>query len=386
MANISKEYIELLSRKYADGTLNEKEKADFVSWYGDLSEQLEHSDSETLKVIETRMRTKIYAHLEGNIGTKRKLSINFKHWGVAASILLLCTFGLLAIRINHNNIKKEIDVASVFDIKPGGQKAYLRLSDGRSIDLTATQIGNLAEVNGVLINKSTNNQLIYTGGKQSARYDPAKTNTITTPQGGEYHLVLADGTKVHLNAGSSLTYPENFSNEERTVVLKGEAYFEVAHEKNRPFKVSAGGQLVEVLGTHFNINAYADEPNIITTLVEGSVRVEANHQVKMIKPGEQAVTTKAGAGLHVETAHIRTQLAWKNGFIAFEDANLSQVMRQVSRWYNIKVRFEGKESSELYTGGVSRGSNFSTLLEILKANNITYTLTGEGMTKILIIK
>jgi len=209
-------------------------------------------------------------------------------------------------------------------------------------------------------------------------------NLLSIPAGGEYEVVLSDGTHVWMNAASSLSYPERFDSKERVVSLHGEAYFEVAHDTSRPFKVVTAKQVVQVLGTHFNINAYDDDTKTVTTLLEGVVRVSSAAKQAVIKPGQQA-SSDGRNDLEVANANIRSALAWKNGMIEFQDTSLPQLMRQIARWYNIKVEYEGPQRKDLFTGGISRHSKLSALLNILRANDIQFSMREEGTQKILIV-
>lgn len=365
MSRFKPEYIELLARKYKEGTLNEKELADFQDWYTNV---VPDDGSDTGAGL--RMKRKIDRHIGGFVTPwHRRLA-----WRITAAASLLCLLSVGYFFSKHKVITTSATLVKA-DAAPGRVRAMLTLANGQVVNLDATRPGDIAGTNA---SKSNNNQLVYNA---VANNNTLRYNTLTTPAGGEYQVVLVDGTKVWLNAASKLIYPEHFSDTARLVTLEGEAYFEVAHENKRPFRVSAGRQEIQVLGTHFNINAYSDEPRIVTTLVQGSVRVRAGIETAVIKPGEQAQTDTEGKNLTVKPANVNMQLAWKNGMIMFEDAPLSEVMRQAARWYNIKVRFIGNNldyTNQLYTGGFSRNSNLVKLLEILKANHISFDMKSEN--------
>ncbi|MFA6944506.1 MAG: FecR family protein [Pedobacter sp.] len=284
------------------------------------------------------------------------------------------------------------------DIAPGGNKAILTLADGSKISLSDAANGEIAKQAGISITKTSNGQLIYSiADRQPVRSVVGSTtndqqlayNTIETPKGGQYQINLPDGSKVWLNAASSLRFPASFTGNERKVELSGEAYFEIAHitlpsggnhtgakkgsvNEAMPFKVISGNQTVEVLGTHFNINAYSDEPSIRTTLLEGSVRVllpsppgkglDMNFS-KLLKPGQQSKVNETINVFNVDTEEV---VAWKNGYFMFNNENIQSIMRKVSRWYNVDVEYQGNISQKALWGSLSRFKNVSELIDMLE--------------------
>jgi len=262
-------------------------------------------------------------------------------------------------------------------ILPGKNKATLTLSNGRKIALDDVADGEIAQQAGIRITKSSDGQLIYTavnGGNTTT----VAQNTISTPKGGQYQLILPDGTKVYLNAASTLSYPTAFQGKERLVTLNGEAYFEVAKNKRLPFKVQSRQQTVEVLGTHFNVNSYADESAIRTTLLEGAVKVSAGSNTQVIRPGQQAILNKNTAD-RIMTAEVNTDqvVAWKNGVFSFENEDLRSVMRQISRWYDVEVIYAGIPSDEKYYGEISKNSKLGEVFKILELNNVHFDVEGK---------
>ena len=262
-------------------------------------------------------------------------------------------------------------------ILPGTNKATLTLSNGQKISLDDVANGEIAQQAGIRITKSGNGQLVYTAVKGDNAI-PVAQNTISTPKGGQYQLILPDGTKVYLNAASTLSYPTAFQDKGRLVELNGEAYFEVAKNKLLPFRVKSGQQTVEVLGTHFNVNAYADEGAIRTTLLEGAVKISAGMITQVIKPGQQAILNKNTADKIVIT-EVNTDkvIAWKNGVFSFENEDLKSVMRQISRWYNVEVIYTGVSSDEKYYGEISKNSKLGEVFEILELNNVHFDVEGK---------
>ncbi len=235
------------------------------------------------------------------------------------------------------------------------------MADGSSIILDQAQNGNLAT--------QGNTKILKMNGMLSYNTSQNKTtkvlyNTISTPRGGQYQLIFTDGTKVWLNAASSLRFPTNFEGKERKVELSGEAYFEVAKNKAMPFKVKVNKMEVEVLGTHFNINSYEDESTIRTTLLEGSVRINQNKNTGILKPGQQAQTDQFGAIKIINDADLEEAIAWKEEKFQFGRADIHEVMRQVARWYDVNIEYKGTVSSH-FGGTISRNANLSQVLDML---------------------
>jgi len=266
-------------------------------------------------------------------------------------------------------------------IAPGTNNATLTLANGKVIDLSTAQNGTIANESGINISKTANGEIVYDIANTGTSH---AHNTITTPNGGQYTLRLPDGSKVWLNAASSLRYQTNMSQpQQRVVELNGEAYFEVAHNKAKPFIVKTARQQVEVLGTHFNINSYADEANTITTLAEGSVRVSNDKLQQLLKPGQQSIA--GNSEILVQPADMEQALAWKNDEIRFKSENIANILRPVARWYNIEVGYEGKVPSDLITGGLSRKDNLDVFLRVLQVNGIDFKMEKMGSANKLII-
>jgi transmembrane sensor len=273
---------------------------------------------------------------------------------------------------------------------PGGNKAVLTLADGSHIILGDAQNGILAKQANIDIRKAPGGKIVYNTSNLLGSNAPILYNTITTPRGGQYQITLSDGSKVWLNAASSLKFPAAFSNNERVVELTGEAYFEVAkltgpsvtgREGSRiPFKVITNKQTVEVLGTHFNVNAYADEAAIKTTLLEGSVKVvqsETNNS-QLLKPGQQA---KLGAKIQISDVDATQAIAWKNGYFIFSHEDIGSIMRQVSRWYDINIQYEGNVTQEGFVGTISRFKDVAQVLDMLQLTGAVHFKTENDPAK-----
>ena len=274
------------------------------------------------------------------------------------------------------------------DVAPGGNKAMLTLADGSMISLDGKKNGLLLQQGGSRLVKEKDGQLAYMGDTRGET--PAKGeskvvsyNLLTTPKGGQYELILPDGSKVWLNAASSLRYPVRFTGKERVVELKGEAYFEIAKNAHMPFRVSVDpGLQVEVLGTNFNVKAYAEEPFINTTLLQGSVKVHVKGQAVLVHPGERASLGGDGT-LKAEAADTEEAVAWKNGLFRFNEATIEDIMRQLSRWYDVEVVYVNGPPKDLFRGEIYRNVNVSKVLKVLEASGIHFTVEGK---KILVQK
>jgi len=286
----------------------------------------------------------------------------------AAAVLVFCTVGLLMVRHQRvqNNTNKTVVNHTSIPIVPGGQKATLTMSNGKVIVLANAANGVLANTGVSKIVKQRQGQIVYDAKGNNTASTEVGYNTLTTPRGGEYQVVLPDGSKVWLNAASSITYPVQFTGSERRVKLTGEAYFEVAKNKEKPFYVSMSDAEVRVLGTHFNISAYSDDDAITTTLLEGSVRVTKNHSMSLLKPGQQAVINHKSDDIAVSEANIDDAMAWKNGYFIFNDDNITGIMKKVSRWYDVDVYYAADLSDQKFGGSYHRSKNINELLQYLE--------------------
>ncbi len=300
----------------------------------------------------------------------------------AAAILLLLAVGITVSRLLHKKEDRKSLAIHPTDLPPGGNKAVLTLADGSKIVLDDTKRGKIAKQQNVVIDKTQSGQLVYTvddaiknAGKPVAA-NLIAFNTIATPRGGQYEVVLPDGTKVWLNAASSLKYPTTFTGSERRVELTGEAYFEVAKNAARPFFVTASGQTVEVLGTHFNINSYFDEKAIKTTLLEGSIKVSDGKNKAVIKPGQQSIIQFINNSIIIRDADTEEAIAWKNGKFLFNYTDLQTIMRQLSRWYDVDVEYQGTIAPKHYSGHISRNVPVSQIFQVLKTSGINFTISG----------
>lgn len=291
-------------------------------------------------------------------------------WLAAASILLLCS-GWYFFYNSESETKASIksdQFAKKMEIVPGGNRATLTLGDGTTIILDSAVNGNLASQGAIKVIK-IDGQLSYSPASEDGK-EEILFNTISTPRGGQYQIILADGSKVWLNAASTLRFPTSFIGSERLVSLTGEGYFEVAENKAKPFKVQLADQsVVEVLGTHFNVMSYSDEERISATLLEGRIKMESKKtNTRMtLMPGQQALLNENGTLQLNPSPNLEAVMAWKNEKFVFENFGLKQIMRQLERWYDIQVTFNTLASSEEYTGIISRKANIIEILKMLES-------------------
>lgn len=298
-------------------------------------------------------------------------------WLRAAAAILLFVFagGYFWLKSNQptQQTVQSTKQPGLQPIVPGGNKAVLTLADGSHIVLDSTNQGILTKQGNAKIVNLNTSVLTYNAGNGNGR--ETVYNTLSTPKGGQYRLVLADGTKVWLNASSSIYYPVTFKGNERNVRITGEAYFEVAKNAAMPFNVTARDATVQVLGTHFNIMAYDDENSVNTTLLEGSVKVSKGGRQKVLVPGQQSIITQTG-DIKVEEPDIEEVMAWKNGWFQFNGSDIEKVMRQVARWYDVDISYDGKIPGGHFTGMVNRENNISQVLEIMQAGGVNFKIEG----------
>lgn len=322
-------------------------------------------DDETKAVAEPYLR-----NLEKKLSFGKIRRMNIRRLAVAASVAIVLLTG--AIWFFREDKAEKALVAALEDVKPGLDGAVLTLADGSSIVLDTVKSGVIALQNGVKV-VVNNGQLTYLsdGGTPTE----AVYNTIKTPRGRQFRLALPDGTNIWLNAESSVRYPLAFNAEERAISVTGEVYLEVERDPSRPFKVNAPNRaVIEVLGTSFNLNSYADEDALRATLVDGSIRViTSNSPATILKPGEQAIA-HSQSGLRIQQADVEQVTAWKNGYFHFRNAGIDDVMRQIARWYDLEIEYTGSVPDDKFDGEISRNSNLSEIIRILKLSKIKITL------------
>lgn len=359
-------------RKYKAGTATEEEKAFLECWYLQYQEQDDH-------YYDLQERLEDAEEVWGSLQKQIHQPKQFMYWPKIAAAILIVAFG--SIYFLRKEISSVSDTQLVKqDVPPGGNRAVLVLGDGTKISLTDAKNGEIADQCGVEVKKSADGQLIYTIKDEQNSSEKLDSNIIETPKGGQFQIRLPDGSAIWLNASSSLKYPVSFNGaKERKVELKGEGYFEVAKDKTKPFIVTSGNQDVKVLGTHFNINAYKDEACVKTTLLEGSIQVSCEQNTELIRPGQQATLSNK----HFKITSIDTQeaVAWKKGNFEFDNADIKTVMRQLSRWYDIEVSYDGELPDLHYSGSLPRNNNISVILNMLKkTGKINFKIDKKNVT------
>ena len=295
---------------------------------------------------------------------------------VAASVFTLLLCGVWFILNQHqgpnSQVVEGVADTSIRDVSPGGNKAMLTLASGKQIILDSTK-GNIVQ-QGDLKVINFGGKLNYEGKSSVVEY-----HTLSTPRGGQYKLVLPDGTDVWLNAASSITFPTSFEGKERSVSITGEAYFEVTHNTRQPFHVKVNAMNIEVVGTHFNVNGYTDEPYIKTTLLEGSVAINDHGKTVLLKPSEQArVSQLNDESITVTKPNIDEIMAWKNGRFSYNNTDLKAIMRQIMRWYDVDVEYKDNIPVRYFTADISRDNNLSAILKILELSNIHFRLEEDS--------
>jgi len=388
---MQKEQIEELVRKYFNNTATPQELDQLSAWYRTISlEEVEWFA--TVANEEEILKAAMLKNIQNQIGEQQNRSTR-KLWPrIAAAAAVLLVVGAALFFYAQRHLEGSVATRDLLanDIKPGGNRAYLVLSNGKRVSLTDAANGELAQEAGVEITKTANGQVIYTtrhpeggttegpvSGRSLPGVEMTAMNTIETPRGGQYQVRLPDGSKVWLNAASKLIYPVSFNGRgQRVVELSGEAYFEIFKNKLQPFVVKSKNQEVTVLGTHFNVNSYSDEPDTKTTLLEGSVRINGT----ILKPNEQAVL--AGGKLSVKEVEAVSFTDWKDGQFYFRNEALPSVMRKLARWYNVDIQFQGQiDQSTTFSGVVSKYDQISKVLTLMeKSEGLHFKIEGRTVT------
>lgn len=381
-----------------EATLDECEQLN--SWFEagllDGEELVFTKEPEDVEAVKSRLfnaiNNKLAFEPEEIVLRKRKL---WPYMSAAAVVLMICGFSFLYFSQYR---KLKVDDVYAQEVNPGGNKAILTLSNGKVINLSDANDGKLVEAAGLTVTKTKDGQLIYdmhgTGTAKEGHEKEAAIsyNTISTPRGGQYQLILPDGTRIWLNAASTLKFPTSFASlSSRDVELSGEAYFEVKEDKTKPFRVinnHIGGrnQLIEVLGTHFNVNAYSDEHTTKTTLLEGRLRVtqgdlniiksKPSAKGLILNPGQQSVLDKAQL-TKTELTDVEESIAWKNGYFQFNHVKLEAIMRQISRWYDVTIRYEGAVPQLEFGGQIQRNLTLNQVLKLLNKSEVHFRIEGK---------
>lgn len=379
--------IQKLVVKFLKGTASAEEEAKLHKWYDkkgfDSEEIIIDTDGESKQDVKERLFNAISAKKENTekvqlVKNRRTMRLSY-----AAAILIFLLSGTYFIFIN-NRSNEPIHYTQLMknDVGPAGENAILEFDDGKLVDLDSTKIHDSLNSYGVALTKDPDGMLSLSI-KPGTKGLKNRNNTIRTPKGGHFHLILSDGTKVWLNASTLIRFPSSFTDAQREIYLEGEAYFEVAkvqnfENKNIPFIIKTQQQQITVLGTNFNVSSYPNDENERTTLSEGSVKVSprGSDQFMLLKPGEQSlvqdnIVTK-------QLADLESTLAWKDGDFIFNHENLFDIMKKIERWYDVEVVFnEDVNKNRTFSGAVSRSRNLSDVLELLKmTGKVNFKIEG----------
>jgi len=349
-------------------------------WYASFEQ-----DQDLTSRLNADEKTALEQKLFGKINTRLDVPVyqlKWRYFAVAAAVLIMISAGIGIYKSYTSDNEVPVYAKHKNDIAPGKNKAMLTLADGSVIDLNEQANGILASQQHTKIVKTADGTLKYEGGssgKNASDNGGAGLNKITIPRGGQYQIILPDGSKVWLNSASSLKYPAAFAGNKREVELSGEAYFEIAHDKTKPFTVRSAGQLVKVLGTHFNINSYPDNSPAKTTLLEGSIALSENADgpVRKINPGQQAVLTPSG--FQIAEVDTEESVAWKNGYFLFKNTDLKTLLAQLERWYDVDIIYDAHAEKRFY-GKISRDVKLSSVLNMLEVtSNIKFRIEGRSV-------
>jgi hypothetical protein len=405
----SNERYQELAEKWLNHSISEEESEELFQWYNNAQENDIYIPRDYAE-NDQELKKRIFSQINHTISEPSlSSSNNFQNWFAAAAAIIIAviSFSLffssesdekhqyvaekvstkLKSDIPLNRVSPRSDVekeesVTVNDIEAGENKAILTLGDGSKIILDDAKNGILANQGGNSVLKAAQGEVIYSfinDVKDPLTEDqqvPVIYNTIETPKGGKFQIVLPDGSKVWLNAASSLRFPTVFNGSKRQVELKGEAYFEVSHDKSKIFEVNTRNQVVQVLGTHFNINAYLDEPTVNTTLLQGSVRVSdlRTNISQLLKPGEQSQLSEQIDVINLKDTN--EAVAWKEGYFQFDEADIKTVMRQIERWYDVSVVYEGNLPNYRFGGEIERNLSLLQVLKVLEKTKVHFRLEG----------
>jgi transmembrane sensor len=366
---VDKQRINYLLQKYTEGTIDDFEKKELMGSYKETSFQDAEYPDDRAAVSERILR-----RLHNEIADDKRITYA-KLWRISAAALVFILLSAGVYVLKRPKIEEQAFVKPVIKqtILPGANVAMLTLGNGKIISLNAVSKGKLAMQGNTVITKNTDGQISYQvidDRKNDITKEPITYNTLTTPPGGQFKITLPDGSNVWLNAASSIKYPSRFNGNERHVELHGEAYFEIFKNKNIPFTVTAENIAIKVLGTHFNVMAYKNEPAINTTLLEGSVSLSAKNSHALLSPGEQGVLSMGAEKIQVGNVNVDDAVAWKNGYFSFKKTNIRTAMNKIARWYNVDVEYRGNVNNKVLGGTVSRAENITELLNYLELTGI----------------
>lgn len=373
---MQKDRLSYLLNQYTNRNLSESEQGELNNWYHSLNTNEEEFDLWVAEMGgQENLTNSLYSNFQDDYLPKKQHKVfTLQRVSIAATLLAFLSFGAYFLN-NKKDSATQQPIVKTIEINPGSDKATLTLANGSTINLDERSNGELVNNTNLKISKRNNGEIFYEmkeSGKENTGY-----NIVSTPKGGKFQIVLSDGTRVWLNAASSLKYPVKFAANERKVELTGEAYFEVAHNKSSPFKVLSDAQVVNVLGTHFNINSYQDDQTTKTTLFEGSVSIQSqlSNKSKVLTPGKQAVLSQNT--FNIQNADLKEAIAWKEGFFKFNDLELHMIMNQIARWYDVDVVYQDNVKSKKFVGYISRAKNINEILNLLQATkSVKFKIEG----------
>lgn len=404
-SNARRKFIRLI-QKYLTGKASPEEEQFIEAYYESFdasTDQSQIESDEEKELLKQEMRAAIWQRIDQAELQPQRIPLVKRLWfrsAMAAAVVVLVCIPVYYFIIKTPAPKQVVQAnnkpaAPKNDALPGGNKATLTLADGTVVDLDNAANGTIATEGKTIVKKREDGELEYSESHSPLTTDHSPSyNVLSTPNGGQYFLELPDGSKVWLNAASSIRYPTAFNSKERLVELTGEAYFDIKKNQNIPFRVhftsssKDGGDregVIEVMGTQFNVNAYNDESTIRTTLLEGKVKIASSDKnTAILLPGQQAQIKNTSIG----NGHIRViddvdteeAIAWKNGLFYFDNVDIQAIMRQLARWYKVQVIFKGKIPARRFAGQVSRSSNLSQVLKILELSKIHFTIEGDVVT------
>jgi ferric-dicitrate binding protein FerR (iron transport regulator) len=376
---MTNEEFKTLAAKCQDGTATEAEKEAFNRAYQLLATRYTEWDNKLMGDEETA-KSKLYSLVTARIvGTQRSGRIRRLYlYAAAAVVLAFLTTGIYSL-LHEPTRLEQVAHNKINDLKPGENRATLTLANGQKIILTKGLAGQLSKQGNVNVSMKANGTVAYTTGSGGQPINAATAyNTLTTKKGEQFPLILSDGTEVILDAASSITFPVSFTGKRREVSITGQAYFKVVHNDHQPFEVLVKGQTIRDIGTEFNINAYDDEGMVKTTLLEGSVKVSKASGSVVLAPGQQSqVTGDSNTITVVKNADVQSVVAWKNGLFQYSNASIQEVMRQVARWYNVDIEYEGTIPQREFSGKMQRNLNASQVLDLLSFTRIHFKIEGK---------
>jgi transmembrane sensor len=386
------EHIKRLVRAWMEDTISPEEKGELVKllneqtlladvepglqeiWDAQTSQAV-FSENETVSMIEHILSNHRLEDETDRRPPVHRIHFMRRWWWAAASVIIMLSAGVYLWITNAKDAATHPPVvyAPANEVMPAMGNVVLKLADGQQIYLDSMQGSIVKE--GALTVDNENGSLAYIGAAGKLEY-----HTLITPGGRQYKLQLPDGTNVWLNAASSITYPISFTGPERKVTVSGEVYFEVAKDKSKPFLVAANDMLITVTGTHFNVKTYINEPYFATTVLEGGVKVSRNTRTVTLSPNEQSLSDTTGSISINRKVNVNEIMSWRNGLFHFESADLPTILRELARWYDLEVTYEGVISKESFFVIVNRNRSLSAVLKALQTQDVEFIVNGRTLT------